>query len=126
MEFFSLKLSSPFKEVFFDDVTKCSVESNNDFFEILPEHTNLSNSVRIGKLYINRKDSEAIYNFFNGSLNFDNNTNKLSIFSLDFEHDKDIISSIENIHKNLSANSQSHFHLQFTEENTIALEKFDE
>jgi len=125
METISLKLSSPYKEVMFENVEKCSIEANDDYFEILPEHTNLCNSVKLGKVYITVNKEESIFNFFNGSLNFDNNTNKLSILCLDFEHDKDLVSSIESIQQNLRSDSQSHFHLQFTEENTIALEKLE-
>jgi F0F1-type ATP synthase epsilon subunit len=123
MEEFDLKIISPYKETFFNSIQSCSIEADNDFFEILPQHTNLCSSIKIGKIQIFKNNEELIYSFYSGSMYFDNEKNSLTLFCIDFEHNKDLTLSLSNISNSLKIDSLSEFHLKFTEENNIVLEK---
>lgn len=123
METLNLRILSPTSEIFFEEVTKVSIESNNDSYEIFPEHSNLSSSLNLGKINIFKNTEEIIYQVYSASLKFNNDENQLNIYCLDYAFEKDIIFSIEEINKTLKKDPQSLFYLQLLENNEIVLER---
>jgi F0F1-type ATP synthase epsilon subunit len=123
MEIFSIEIISPTKFKVFKDVLSCQIDTNEGQIQIFSNHTNFCSSINLGEISIQQNNEEISIHIYGGSVNFDNELNHFKIFCLDFNDEKEIFNSIEEISKIINKDSESSFHFLFSEDNKIALEK---
>jgi hypothetical protein len=120
---FEVRILSPKAEKIITEVNKVSFDLGNDSFEIYPEFTTICTNFNHGNLTLFFPKKEITFEILNGSVNFDNELNSLNIFCLDFNLDKNLLYSFEDITSSLREESHTKFYLQLLENNDIALEK---
>lgn len=120
---FTINLLSPKAEKTISEVTKASFDIGNDNYEIYPEFTTICTNFNHGNLTLSFAKEEVVYEILNGSVNFDNELNQLNVFCLDFNLDKNVLLSFQEITNSIKEESHTKFYLQLLENNDIALEK---
>ena len=123
MQEIAVSILSPYKNYSYEKVKSVNIESNNDSFEIFAGHSEICSNLDHGKIYLNLDKEQLIFNFFKASLNFQNEFEKLNLFCLDFNHEKDVVISFQDFEAKLLTETQTTFHLELSKDNSIYLEK---
>lgn len=119
----TIQIFSPNKRYLKENIESIYLETNNDCFEIYPDHVEICANLSFGKIYLNFKTEQNIFNFFQASVNFNNQKNHVNIFCLEFNHEKEVLLTLKEMEDNLHLESETIFHLDFTRDKSIVLEK---
>lgn len=119
----TVQIFSPYKAYTIENIASIYFETYNDSFEIFPEHSDICVNLNFGKISINLSTEISIFNFFQASINFNNQTNQLNIFCLEFKHEKEVLLTLEEIEDSIYVESKSSFHYEFTKDNGIVADK---
>jgi F0F1-type ATP synthase epsilon subunit len=88
---FHLKIQTPEKTIFEDNVTSILIDTEGGQVELLPEHTNFISTIGFGILKVKKEDhTDHVFMARHGSIFFDNILNECRVLVFDCEKKEEV------------------------------------